>query len=132
MKKLFNDAYGRKQDQFHFLLKLIVDLGEFGITPTLLNLVLQFPSEMVDPKADLTVFNEKDIIMEAVRNDAAAEEMVPIAAIQVDGKKLTHALSNKRNCICPMGTPLCDKWDKFRCNFNGIIMGLNLFDDAAR
>ena len=128
----FREAYFRKRDQFDLLMHFIMDFNEFGISFMTLNQVYEFSAQMVDPKMDLTAIVEKDMDIVATRNNDPTEVDTPLAPFQIVDGKVTHAISNKRNCTGPIKRPLCDHWEKFRANFSPYQTRVNYYDLIAR
>ena len=119
----FQEAFTRRVDFHNTLMSICHDLVQFGLTSNILHYLLQFTSELIDPKLNLNCLRSDNTSFIDLKNDSENKSNVnTVTALAVDkftfdGEELMYNINEELGCQVNLVSPIFNLYNKSRQHF---------------
>ena len=119
----FQEAFARRFDFHNTLMSICHDLVQFGLSSNILHYMLQFSSELIDPKFDLNCIKEENIDYVNLKNNMNKKPNVNTITARAadrftfDGNELLFNINDEIGCQINLTRPIFNLYNKNRQHF---------------
>ena len=117
----FKEAFARRLDFHHTLMSVCHDLAQFGICDNILHNIIEFSSEIINPKFDLNCVSSENTTISNIKNNSndkpnVNDNITALAAdrFAYDGNDFEYKLNEDLGCNVKLKTPFSDLYNKKR------------------